>query len=337
MKQSDFSVFLTRYLTHYLPVQRNLSSNTIRSYRDTFKLLLTFCRDEKGLDLAKLSIKQLDKTCIEDFLMWLCRSRDSSPSTYNQRLCAIHAFFEYVMTEEPMYMEHCIRILKIKSMTAPDRPAQYLTPEMLGHILAAPDTSTKQGRRHLVLLTVLYDTAARVSELADVRIRDVRLDFPATITLYGKGGKVRTVPIMKQTAELLREYFAENRIDLRAHSDMPLFWNARRQKLTRSGITYIVQKYSDMASSETIELPTKISPHIFRHTKAMHLVQANVNPVYIKDYLGHADISTTEIYARADNEAKRKALEKASEQFNLPKASNWERDAELIDWLSSLG
>lgn len=337
MKQSDFSVFLTRYLTHYLPVQRNLSSNTIRSYRDTFKLLLTFCRDEKGLSLAKLSIKQLDKPCIEDFLMWLCRSRDASPTTYNQRLCAIHAFFEYIMTEEPMYMEHCIRILKIKSMTVPDRPAKYLTPDMLGYILAAPDTSTKQGRRHLALLTVLYDTAARVSELADVRVRDVRLDFPATITLHGKGGKIRTVPIMKQTAELLREYFTENRIDPRTQSDMPLFWNARRQKLTRSGITYIVQKYSDMASSESTEFPTKISPHIFRHTKAMHLVQANVNPVYIKDYLGHADISTTEVYARADNEAKRKALEKASEQFNLPKASNWERDAELIDWLSSLG
>ena len=233
MKQSDFSVFLTRYLTHYLPVQRNLSSNTIRSYRDTFKLLMTFCRDEKGLNLAKLSIKQLDKACIEGFLLWLCGNRGASPSTYNQRLCAIHAFFEYVMTEEPMYMEHCICILKIRSMTAPERPAQYLTPEMLEHILAAPDTSTKQGRRHLALLAVLYDTAARVSELAEVRIRDVRLDFPATITLHGKGGKIRSVPIMKQTTELLREYFAENRIDQRVHSDMPLFWNARRQTAIR--------------------------------------------------------------------------------------------------------
>jgi len=337
MKQSDFSIFLTRYLTHYLPVQRNLSSNTIRSYRDTFKLLLTFCRDEKRLNLAKLTVKQLDKRCIEDFLLWLSGNRGVSPSTYNQRLCAVHAFFDYIMTEEPGYMEHCLRILKIKSMTVPDRPAQYLTAEVLERILASPDISTKQGRRHLTLLTVLYDTAARVSELTDVRIRDVRLDFPATITLHGKGGKIRTVPIMKQTTEILREYFEENRIDPRIHCDMPLFWNARRQKLTRSGITYIVQKYSSMARSETIEVPTKISPHIFRHTKAMHLVQANVNPVYIKDYLGHADISTTEIYARADNEAKRQVLEKASEQFNLPKASNWEANAELIEWLSSLG
>lgn len=100
MKTSDFSRFLTQYLTHYLPVQRNLSSNTIRSYRDTFKLLLIFCRDEKGLNIAKLNLAKLDKKCIEDFLLWLTNTRGSSPSTYNQRLCAIHAFFAYVMTEE---------------------------------------------------------------------------------------------------------------------------------------------------------------------------------------------------------------------------------------------
>lgn len=116
MKASDFSRFLTQYLTHYLPVQRNLSSNTIRSYRDTFKLLLIFCRDEKGFNIAKLNLSKLDKKCIEDFLLWLTNTRGSSPSTYNQRLCAIHAFFDYVMTEEPTYMEQCILILKIQSM-----------------------------------------------------------------------------------------------------------------------------------------------------------------------------------------------------------------------------
>ena len=105
MKASDFSRFLTQYLTHYLPVQRNLSSNTIRSYRDTFKLLLIFCRDEKGFNIAKLNLAMLDKKCIEDFLLWLTNTRGSSPSTYNQRLCAIHAFFDYVMIEEPTWRE----------------------------------------------------------------------------------------------------------------------------------------------------------------------------------------------------------------------------------------
>lgn len=153
----------------------------------------------------------------------------------------------------------------------------------------------------------------------------------------GKGGKIRTVPLMKPTTELLRSYLEENHIDLRRNPDMPLFWNGSRHKLTRSGITYIVQKYADMARETASGMPTKISPHIFRHTKAMHMVQANVNPVFIKDYLGHADISTTEVYARADNEAKRAALEKATAHLDLPKASQWEQDAELIEWLSSLG
>ena len=337
MKTTDFSSFLSRYLTYYLPTQRNLSSNTIRSYRDAFKLLLIFCRDEKGFNIAKLSMTALDKRCIEEFLVWLLNARDASPSTYNQRLCAIHAFFDYVLAEDPKYMEHCIQILQIPSMVSPAPPARYLTPDMLKHLLSMPDTSTQKGRRHLVMLTVLYDTAARVSELADLRMRDVHLDFPAVITLHGKGGKIRAVPIMKQTAELLKGYLAENRIDPRSNPDMPLFWNAQRHKLTRSGITYIVQKYADMARETTPALPSKISPHVFRHTKAMHLVQANVNPVYIKDYLGHADISTTEVYARADNEAKRAALEKATEHLDLPKASHWEQDTELIEWLSSLG
>lgn len=337
MKASDFSAFLTQYLTHYLPVQRNLSCNTVRSYRDTFKLLLIFCRDEKGLNIAKLHMRQLDRHCIEEFMLWLTNSRGVSPSTYNQRLCAIHAFFNFVMTEEPAYMEQCIQILKIPSMVSPTPPAQYLSPNSLKLLLSMPDVSTKQGRRHLVLLTVLYDTAARVSELVDIRIRDVRLDFPAVITLHGKGRKVRTIPIMKQTAELLREYLAENRIDTKHNPDMPLFWNSRQNKMTRSGVTYIVQKYTDAARETSLDIPLKISPHIFRHTKAMHLVQANVNPIYIKDYLGHADISTTEVYARADNEAKRAALEKATAHLDLPKASQWEQDAELIEWLSSLG
>lgn len=215
--------------------------------------------------------------------------------------------------------------------------------DLLGHSsiettrIYTPDITTPKGRRHLVLLTVLYDTAARVSELADIRMRDVRLDSPAAITLHGKGGKVRTVPLMKQTVELLQSYFTENGITPQKSPDMPLFWSGNYRKLTRSGITYIVQKYAAAAQAISTDIPATISPHVFRHTKAMHLVQANVNTVYIKDYLGHADISTTEIYARADNEAKHAALEKASLCLELPCASNWEQDADLIAWLSSLG
>ena len=337
MKTPDFSTLLSRYLSHYLPVQRNLSSNTICSYRDTFKLLLLFCRDEKKLNISKLSLSQLDKKCVEEFLLWLTNTRGASSSTHNQRLCAIHAFFDYVMVEEPSYMDHCLQILNIPHKVTRAPPAKYLVPEDLKILLSTPDISTRKGRRHLVLLTVLYDTAARVSELVDVRLRDIRLESPATITLHGKGGKIRSVPLMKQTVELLTKYFAEYHIDPSKSPDLPLFFNARRQKLTRSGVNYIVQKYAGLAAKVSANIPKDISPHVFRHTKAMHLVQANVNPIYIKDFLGHADISTTEIYARADNEAKRAVLERAAKHLDLPVDSGWERDSELIEWLSSLG
>ncbi len=142
---------------------------------------------------------------------------------------------------------------------------------------------------------------------------------------------------MKQTVNLLENYFSENRINTLINGALPLFFNSRRQKLTRSGITYIVQKYADMASEGSPEMPAKITPHILRHSKTMHLVQANVHPIYIRDYLGHADISSTEVYARADNETKREVLEKASERLQLPQTPDWEHDAGLIEWLSSLG
>lgn len=181
MKSLDFALLLSKYLTQYLPAQRNLSSNTICSYRDTFKLLLIFCRDIQGFNIAKLPMTQLDRKCIEDFILWLRNIRKSSPSTCNQRLCAIHAFFDYVMVEEPQFMEQCIQIHNIPKMVSSAPPAKYLTPDALRCLLATPDITTPKGRRHLVLLTVLYDTAARVSELADIRMRDVRLDSPAAI------------------------------------------------------------------------------------------------------------------------------------------------------------
>lgn len=319
-----------------MPIQRNLSSNTISSYRDTFKQLLEFCRDEKHINIKKITFAHLDKNCIEEFFLWLLQHKNISPSTYNQRLCAVHSFFEYVMIERPDMLEFCTQILKIKSMKSPQKPAKYLSTEEIKKILSLPDITTVNGRRHLLILAVLYDTAARVSELTDIRIRDVRLDTPCSITLHGKGNKVRAVPIMKQTVNLLEQYFKENKIDQRTHGDMPLFWNVHRKKLSRSGVNFIIQKYADIARNDIPEIPMDISPHMFRHTKAMHLVHANVNPIYIKDYLGHADISTTMIYAHADNETKRKVLEKASEKLDLPQFSDWEHDSDLIDWLSSL-
>lgn len=165
----------------------------------------------------------------------------------------------------------------------------YLTPDALKAILNQPDRKTLAGRRDLVLLTTLYDTGARVQELINLVVRDIRLDQPSTIALKGKGNKIRHIPLMTRTTSMLKEYLKERRLSTAGKYDHPVFFNSRHQKLTRAGIAYIIKKYVEAAKRQNnIVLPEKISPHVFRHTKAMHLLQANINLVYIRDFLGHA-------------------------------------------------
>jgi len=204
-------------------------------------------------------------------------------------------------------------------------------------VLKQPDRNTPPGRRDLLLLTILYDSGARVSELTDLLVRDVRLTQPATITLTGKARKVRHVPLMSKTASLLRDYMSERRLNAAHRLDHPLFFNSRNQKLTRAGVSYIIDKYVKAARKHmAVLLPDTVSPHMFRHTKAMHLLQANVNLVYIRDFLGHASVTTTEIYARADDRMKRLALEQAYSPSVVDELPAWQDDMNLMKWLQSL-
>ncbi|MBI2266888.1 MAG: tyrosine-type recombinase/integrase [Armatimonadetes bacterium] len=211
------------------------------------------------------------------------------------------------------------------------------THEALEAILNQPDRKTSAGRRDLLLLTVLYDSGARVQELTDLLVRDIRLTQPATITLRGKGRKVRHVTLMSRTAILLKNYLEERRLTAADRSDYPLFFNSRRQKLTRAGVSYIIDKYVKAVKEQnTILLPDKVSPHVFRHTKAMHLLQANVNLVYIRDFLGHASVTTSEIYARADARMKRLALEQAYSLAVINDVPAWQDDQDLLSWLQKV-
>ena len=197
---------------------------------------------------------------IEDFLKWLSEDRDNSVSTINQRLAVIHAFFDYVRMEDPRLMLHCQSILAIPFRRAPKPCVSHLTAPMLQSILSYPDLSTPQVRRDLVLMSVLYDTGARVQEIVDLAVRDVHLDAPASITLHRKGQKIRIVPIMRQTVSLLQNYMAEKRVDSIVHCNEPLFQNRRRQKLTRAGISYILNKYANIARAEHPKFPKRLHP-----------------------------------------------------------------------------
>lgn len=336
MKPTDFSKYLTEYFTNYLPLQKNASINTIHSYRDTFKLLLRYCSEEKNITPEKITLEKLDKILFLDFLEWLEFEKNNSISTRNLRLAAVHSFFRYVQTEDPTQIFNFQKVISIPIKKAPKTAVDYLTPDAMKILLAQPDKYTRKGRRDLTLMSTLYDSGARVQELIDLKVSDVILTTQPIIILNGKGNKIRRVPLMNNTRILLEKYIQENYLYKSWKSDYPLFFNNQCNKLTRKGVAYIISKYIPSARFESTQVPKRLKPHQFRHSKAMHLLQAGVNLIYIRDFLGHVDLKTTEIYARHDTEAKRKAIEKAFPNIvdkNLP---DWNEDKSLLTWLNNL-
>jgi integrase/recombinase XerD len=336
MKPTDFSVYITSFLTHYLAGQRNVSPNTIKAYRDVFTLLLRFCRDVQGIAPERLCLEQIDVSLVEAFLDYLERERKSSPRTRNHRLAALHGFFRYVQAEDPARMLQCQKILAIPQRRCTRPTVAYLSKDELAEILAQPDLQTPAGRRDAVLLSVLYDTGARVQELTDLSVGDIRLDPPAQLRLLGKGRKMRAVPLMGNTVLLLRDHIQENHLVGPEQFDKPLFQNARKQRLSCSGIRYILHKYHVKARDKRPSLSRKVSPHTLRHTKGMHLLQSGISLDMIRDFLGHVDVKTTEIYARANLEMKRNALEKITDSSLVQTIPCWQQNKDLLDWLRSL-
>ena len=336
MKPTDFSAQLTSYLTHHLAAQRNLSPNTIRAYRDAFTLFLRFCRDHRGIALERLGLKQIDVQLVEAFLDHLEEDRHVSIRTQNQRLAMLHSFFRYVQSEVPEHMAQCQRILAIPLRREPRKLVGYLSKEHLSEVLAQPDLRTLGGRRDAVLLSVLYDTGARVQELIDMTAGDVRLEPPAQVRLFGKGRKMRAVPLMEATADLLRGHLLENGLDRPEMSEEPVFKNRQGKPLSRWGVRYILEKHVRAVRQAHHGLTQSVTPHTLRHTKGMHLLQAGVSLEIIRDFLGHESVTTTQIYARANLEMKRKALENIADAPAFPDVPSWTQNRSLLDWLHAL-
>lgn len=335
MKTTDFAQCLASYLTMYLPGQLGLSENTIMAYRDTFKLVLIFAEVKHHLRPEKITLNDFNSDFIADFLRWLEQERGCGAATRNQRLAALRAFARYARTQHPAYLFESQRIIDLRAKKAPTPAIAYLSPDNVQSIFAQTDTSTKYGRRDMLLLSLMYDSGARVQEICDLRVRDVRLQKPPTVKLTGKGNKTRFVPIMVSTANALTVYFSDNGFSCPEKADQPLFTNHQRGKLTRAGVAYILKKYYDAARQVNPDLPRKISPHVLRHSKAMHMLQAGINLVYIRDFLGHVHVETTEIYAKADTEMKRRAIESAHIQID-PDLPAWTDDKDLMALLTSL-
>src|ERR1041385_474957 len=336
MKPTDFASHLGAFLSAYLPSQRNASPNTVKAYRDAFCLFLRYCRDQREVSPEALCLDHIEADLLVSFLNHLEKDRGNGKSTINQRLAALHAFFRYVQVEEPGRIAQCQRILAIPFRRHSPPAVNYLTKEDLSAVLKGPSLSAPDGRRDAVLLSLLYDTGARVQELIDLSIEDVRLEAPAQVHLFGKGRKARVVPLMEKSAAIVKEYLKERNLLRPERSKDPLFQNRWGERLSRSGIRYILGKYVDKARTFRKSLPKTISPHTLRHTKAMHLLQSGNPLVVIRDILGHSDIKTTEVYAKADIEMRRAALEKAEPGSPKPAIRSWLKNKGLLSWLRDL-
>ncbi len=338
MAETDFARHIAGFLSRYLPGQRNLSTNTIASYRDAVKLFLIFCETDRKMKPDKIRISDISSELVSSYLAWLERERHCVAATRNQRLAAFKSFFHYVAATEPEHLLNCQRILGLPMKRLAHRPMSFFSPEGLHLLLSQPDTTTQKGRRDHALLVLLYDSAARVQEICDLRVRDVRLEQPATVALHGKGRKARVVPITAKTASIMEAYLEEKGwIGKSGALDLPVFMNSRKSKLTRAGVAHILARHiKTIVMTEGGHVPASVSPHCLRHSKAVHLLRSGVPLIYIRDFLGHVSVTTTEIYAKVDAEQKRKALEGAYEVPSQEIVPDWEKNKGLMSWLSEL-
>jgi integrase/recombinase XerD len=330
------SHLVTRFFVSYLANERGASENTIATYSDTLRLLIKHLCKKHGKPPEKLSLEMLDPEAILDFLDHLECDRNNSPSTRNQRLAAIKSFLHYAARETPETMLQNEQIQAIRSKKIDHKPPPSLAVEQVRAILDSIDTAPLIGLRDKALIQLLYNTGARVQEIADLRIGDLRFEKPATVTLTGKGRKTRTIPLWDKTVQHIQAYLQE-----REHAGIQsdhLFLNNKRDPLTRFGIGRRIALHGKNAVEKCPSLKDlKLTPHVFRHTTALHLIETGSDITIVKEWLGHADLKTTSQYIEVSVARKRDALEKlpppgSGEQVEIPE---W-KEPGLIEFLSSL-
>lgn len=333
MTATDFAVLITKFLTEYLPLHRNCSKNTISSYKDSLKLFILFLRDGKSMNINKFKMHQINRELILEFIEWL-ENRGNSPVTINHRLAGIKSFINFAQYESVENLAYLQPVLSVKSLKTTTRQVDYLTEEQMNNLINLPPTDTFTGLRHRIIMCLLYDTGARVQELCDLKIEDINLGNNPTVKLHGKGSKIRIVPISKNMNQILEVYISKFFSDIKLKNEY-LIKNKNNQQMSRDGIEYIVQKYATILKNNDPSFPSKVHPHMFRHSKAMHMLAVDIPIVYIRDFLGHEDISTTMIYARADSRKKNEAINNLAPKLIEENYVDWSKDQDLLDFLNS--
>jgi integrase/recombinase XerD len=323
------------FLDHLVTV-KGLRSASVRSYRDTIRLLLCFLAQQQGTKITKLALEDLSFEHVLGFLRYLENDRHNHVRTRNQRLAALHTLFDYIATREPEMLGTCQQVTAIPMKRSAPAETHFLERDEMEALLRGLPRTGRLALRDRALLVFLYNTGARAQEVADLRTEHLDLGAAAVVRLHGKGDKWRTCPLWIQTAELLAELLASSS-NAFPTADAPVFRSATGEALTRFGIYKIVRRHAGHLDDPRTE--RKVSPHLFRHTAAMHLLEAGVEVNVIRGWLGHADLSTTNRYAEINTRAKIEALRNTEPPGSTagPRPRPvWRSDESLLNWLSSL-
>jgi integrase/recombinase XerD len=334
-KSNELAIALKGFFCNYLPRLKGVSRHTLKSYRDSLKFLLLFLARDNG-SVNALSFEDVDVNRIAAFLEHLETHRHNSIGTRNIRLAAIHSFFRYVASMFPENVFLAQQVLSIPFKRMCTRSIEYLEFEELVAVLEQIDRLTLNGRRDYALITLMFNTGARVQEIVDLKTNDLHLSTPFQVHIFGKGRKERVCPIWANTADILRKYLEERGIN--QSKPVTLFMNHLGTPLTRFGIRYILEKYVRKAAENNPSLKGKrLHPHSIRHSTAVHLLRSGVDIVTIANWLGHVSIDTTNKYVAIDLEMKRKAIEKTAQPSGKSVShALWRNSPDTLAWLESL-
>ena len=316
LKDEKFYKTVRDFLDIYLIRHKGYSLNTQKSYREAINLLLLYFKMERGLEYANVGFEDITYSNITGFLEWLSKSRGCSPATVNLRLMAIRSFTKYagILDSGKIYMQ--VEVGNISIRKTPGTVVEFLTVPALETLFEQPNRFKTNGYRDFCFMRLMYDTAARCQELVDAKIHDLIIrKTHATICLAGKGNKLRIVPISPSVVELLKTYLDKAHPTEQRQSDDYLFFTTHhgcKNRMSTDAVNLFMKKYGETARRACPEVPERVHPHQLRHSRAMHLYRAGMPLVLLSEFLGHADVNTTRIYAWADTEMKRQAIQKVS-------------------------
>lgn len=338
-----FFQMIRDFLTVYLPKQKSCSPNTIKAYRDSLNLLLDYLKEVEKLPMMDVSFERITRETVEGYLNWLEENRKCSITTRNHRLSSVRAFYKYAGSRDLSVTAFALEFEKIPiKKREKTQQVKFFEEDALKAILAQPDIGTKKGIRDLFFMILMYDTAGRNQEILDLKVSDIRVsakDPHAVVT--GKGNKIRIVPLMQKTIDHFNNYirlFHDGEV-----ANELLFYviqKGKKHAMSADNVGKFMKNYGLRAREQCNKVPKGLHPHMFRHSRAMHLYRGGMPLALLSEWLGHAQLETTKIYANADTKMKREAIEKATDSLNPLKqgqeVTTWQNDEELIKRLYGL-